>query len=399
MKAPGSCQEYFDNLVRDDGVYPIQPSLDYDPFNVTCTFNETSGIATTILFHEHDKQFQYTSLPGSSDGCADPGCFRDKITYDANVKQLQALIDISDNCYQTILHNCTSNAITSFSWWVDRFGNNVTYWNGDKEVDAEGCACSEDDSCDTGHGGGADNLCNCDDRDNMNIDYGILTSRDQLPVMELAYGDSQYRYSWIHYTLGQFTCEGKRWIYPSEIHDNDFAVKVGWTYGPSCNYNYLSTSCSKIDFNQIIYDRSLGSWNINTFTAPVDGFYQFNLHFFYYKSGNVDYRIILNRKTESTTQIGKQYFSEPKNDKDNNMILPNRIYSTVHKIVHLRFKLLVRNFMCFDIIWIIHVSSHSILLEIIEIIFIVHCSSQPISRNHNFSTNCTKFMIARGSLI
>ena len=111
MKAPASCQEYFDNLVRDDGVYLIQPSLDYDPFNVTCTFNETSGIATTVLFHTHEKQFQYTSLPGSSDGCADPGCFRDKISYDANFKQLQALIDISDNCYQTILHNCTSNAL------------------------------------------------------------------------------------------------------------------------------------------------------------------------------------------------------------------------------------------------------------------------------------------------
>ena len=305
MKAPASCQEYFDNLVRDDGVYLIQPSLDFDPFNVTCTFNETSGIATTVLFHTHEKQFQYTSLPGSSDGCADPGCFRDKISYDANFKQLQALIDISDNCYQTILHNCTSNALTSYSWWVDRFGNNVTYWHGDKETEAEGCECSEDDSCDTGHGGGADNLCNCDDRDNMNIDYGVLTSRDQLPVMELAYGDSQYRYSWIHYTLGDFTCEGKRWIYPSEIHDNDFAVKVGWTRGPSCNYDYLTTSCSKIDFNQLIYDRSLGSWDINTFTAPVDGFYKFNLHLNYNKNSHASYKLRLYRITEDGTTIGR----------------------------------------------------------------------------------------------
>ena len=320
MKAPASCQEYFDNLVRDDGVYLIQPSLDYDPFNVTCSFNETSGIATTVLFHAHEKQFQYTSLPGSSDGCADPGCFRDKISYDANFKQLQALIDISDNCYQTILHNCTSNALTSYSWWVDRFGNNVTYWHGDKETEAEGCECSEDDSCDTGHGGGADNLCNCDDRDNMNIDYGVLTSRDQLPVMELAYGDSQYRYSWIHYTLGDFTCEGKRWIYPSEIHDNDFALKVGWTKGPSCNYDYLTSSCSKIDFNQLIFDRSLGSWDINTFTAPVDGFYQFNLHLHYNKNSHASYKLRLYRITEDGTTIGKnltgKHFRKIKNLRD-----------------------------------------------------------------------------------
>ena len=36
-----------------------------------------------------------------------------------------------------------------------------------------------------------------------NVDFGVLSSRDQLPVMELAYGDSQNRYSWIHYTVGR----------------------------------------------------------------------------------------------------------------------------------------------------------------------------------------------------
>ena len=105
MKAPGSCQEYYDNLVREDGVYPIQPSLDYEPFNVTCEFNETTDLASTILFHEHEKPFQYTSIPGSSDGCAEPGCFKDKITYDANVDQLQVRETRSDriNSIESIL--------------------------------------------------------------------------------------------------------------------------------------------------------------------------------------------------------------------------------------------------------------------------------------------------------
>ena len=89
MKAPASCQEYYDNLVREDGVYPIQPSLDYDPFNVTCKFNETFGIGKTILFHEHEQPVQFTAIPGSSEGCGEPGCFTDKIKYDANVDQLQ----------------------------------------------------------------------------------------------------------------------------------------------------------------------------------------------------------------------------------------------------------------------------------------------------------------------
>ena len=196
--------------------------------------------------------------------------------------------------------------MTTYSWWVDRFGNNVTYWDGEKSVSSTGCQCGEDGSCDTGHGGDGNNICNCDARDNVNVDYGVLTSRDQLPVMELAYGDSQYRYSWIHYTLGDFTCEGKRWVYPSEIHKNDFAVKVGFTKGPSCNYNYLYSGCSKIDFNHVIHDRSLGSWNINTFTAPVDGFYQFNLHLHYYRNNHPYYKLILYRNNVNGTTIGKK---------------------------------------------------------------------------------------------
>ena len=65
-------------------------------------------------------------------------------------------------------------------------------------------------------------------------------------------------------------------------------------------------------------------------------------------------------------------------------------YSTLHKIVHCESQLLVREiFMCFEVICIVHVSSHSIFLKNFEIIVIVHCPNQPTSRNHNFSTNCT----------
>ena len=64
MKAPASCQEYYDNNIRENGNYLIQPSLDYDPFNVTCKFNEIMGSAQTILFHEHEQPF--TSIPGGS---------------------------------------------------------------------------------------------------------------------------------------------------------------------------------------------------------------------------------------------------------------------------------------------------------------------------------------------
>ena len=75
-----------------------------------------------------------------------------------------------------------------------------------------------------------DNVCNCDDREN-NVDVGILTSRDQLPVTQLAYGASNHRYSWIHYTLGDLVCFGKRGLYPSEAADTDFLFKATFTGG------------------------------------------------------------------------------------------------------------------------------------------------------------------------
>ena len=168
-----------------------------------------------------------------------------------------------------------------------------------------GCLCGDSGTCDVGHGQEGSTICNCDARDNANVDEGTLRSRDQLPVMELAYGDSQYRYSWIHYTLGRFTCEGKRWIYPSEIHDNDFAVKVGFT--STCgSYDYLVGDCN-IYFGETIYDRSLGSWKDYKFTAPVDGYYSFNLKLHYYTSSTdyVSYVIYLYKITDDGTVIGE----------------------------------------------------------------------------------------------
>ena len=31
----------------------------------------------------------YTSTPNTEDGCADPGCFEDKISYEANKEQIE----------------------------------------------------------------------------------------------------------------------------------------------------------------------------------------------------------------------------------------------------------------------------------------------------------------------
>ena len=91
-----------------------------------------------------------------------------------------------------------------------------------------GCQCSLTNSCDSRYND--DNICNCDDRD-TNSDVGVLSSRDQLPVTQLAYGDSDHRYSFIHYELGDLVCYGKRGLYPSEAAETDFMFKASFTGG------------------------------------------------------------------------------------------------------------------------------------------------------------------------
>ena len=96
--------------------------------------------------------------------------------------------------------------MTSYSWWNDRTGQMVTYWHGSHERSAFGCECSlgkSESECDANHNPiGTETYCNCDSLDSNNVDIGILTNMDQLPVTQLNYGDSQDRISWIQYDLG-----------------------------------------------------------------------------------------------------------------------------------------------------------------------------------------------------
>merc|ERR1712128_420937 len=67
------------NGMRENGIYEIQPTLSYEPFEALCTFDKDE--VETSLKRNHAKWPTYTATPGGSDGCSDPGCYKDKITY------------------------------------------------------------------------------------------------------------------------------------------------------------------------------------------------------------------------------------------------------------------------------------------------------------------------------
>jgi len=58
--------------------------------------------------------------------------------------QIISLIDISANCEQRVVNNCTNNFLSDVAWWTDRAGNDIKYWDGDHPIGTEGCKCSLD---------------------------------------------------------------------------------------------------------------------------------------------------------------------------------------------------------------------------------------------------------------
>ena len=124
-------------------------------------------------------------------------------------------MDISGDCFQDITHNCTNNHLTGYSWWVGKNGSQNRYWHGHGLYD-QGCACSMEPGLNCSFLHGTDNLCNCDDRNEGDIDKGTLRGFDQLPVLGLYYGDSETRTSWLRYDLGRLHCSGQKAPFPSQ---------------------------------------------------------------------------------------------------------------------------------------------------------------------------------------
>lgn len=212
--------------------------------------------------------------------------------------QIEALISVSEFCEQKVENNCTSNQLTGYAWWLDINGNQRQYWHGDGDKNTTGCQCSFDNTCDSRFND--NNLCNCDDRE-VNRDVGFLSSRDQLPVTQLAYGASDHRYSFIHYALGDLVCYGKRGLYPSEAGDTDFLFKASYT---GSNEYMLTGSQLPIEFGNIIFGNELNAWNGITFTAPVHGIYSFKLQISL-EYGGRGYRVraVINDETSGLEQL------------------------------------------------------------------------------------------------
>ncbi|KAK4880883.1 hypothetical protein RN001_004202 [Aquatica leii] len=177
------------------------------PFPVTCEFHSDGDVVTVV----HHSNQQTTPVNGFSE----PGSFKKDIIYDADVDQIEALINRSISCSQRIQYSCRSSRLFNspstiedfnpFSWWVSRHNQKMDYWGGSLPGSRK-CECGILGTCID-----PTKWCNCDaGYETWVEDVGDLTDKEYLPVKQLRFGDTGNAVDKKEgrYTLGSLTCEG-----------------------------------------------------------------------------------------------------------------------------------------------------------------------------------------------
>ncbi|KAG4070327.1 hypothetical protein HA402_006469 [Bradysia odoriphaga] len=208
---PLSCQAYKNvQAVRQRASIKIDVdgSGPLDPFPVTCEFYSDGRIVTVL---SHSKEHTTTV-----DGFQEPGSFEQNIIYEAELPQIEALLNRSHNCWQRLTYQCQSSRLFNspsdetlpfrpFSWWVSRHNQPMDYWAGGLPGSRK-CECGIQGSCID-----PTKWCNCDSNTlDWQEDSGDIREKEYLPVKAVRFGDTgtpldekQGRY-----TLGALMCEG-----------------------------------------------------------------------------------------------------------------------------------------------------------------------------------------------
>lgn len=207
---PLSCQAY-KNVQPVDQRAEVKIDVDgsgpLKPFPVLCEFYADGRVAT-LLRHSNE---QITPV----DGFQEPGSFKQDIIYDADVDQIEALLNRSSTCRQRVSYSCKSSRLFNspsdeqnfnpFSWWVSRNNQKMDYWGGALPGSRK-CECGILGQCVD-----PTKWCNCDaGLESWNEDVGEVTEKEHLPVKQLRFGDTGNPLDEKEgrYMLGPLLCEG-----------------------------------------------------------------------------------------------------------------------------------------------------------------------------------------------
>ena len=95
-----------------------------------------------------------------ADSCLDAGCYSRSVTYNATIRQMVALTQLSQSCRQFFKFDCFAVPLefsdVAYAWWNDRDNIPRYYWAGSNQS-VHTCQCGIDRNCVL-----SDINCNCD---------------------------------------------------------------------------------------------------------------------------------------------------------------------------------------------------------------------------------------------
>ncbi|XP_057365354.1 uncharacterized protein LOC130699603 [Daphnia carinata] len=127
-----TCHEiHVANPSYPSGMYWIDPDgqgIGDPPIHVHCDMDgkEASRYGKTSILHDSESKMDIGN-------CTEPGCYSRPIKYYASDRQIQALIQLSHGCSQTILYYCRKSPLnhkgTAYAWWFDKDGKRQEFTN------------------------------------------------------------------------------------------------------------------------------------------------------------------------------------------------------------------------------------------------------------------------------
>lgn len=157
------------------------------------------------------------------DGFVEALSFHQEIIYDADLSQIEALLNRSQSCWQRLNYACFSSRLLNspsadeltfrpYAAWYSRNNQRMDYWAGALPGSRK-CECGILGNCYD-----RTKWCNCDSNQLQWLeDGGDIREIEYLPVKAVSFGDtgSPIDEKFARYTLGALMCEGdgKKMIY------------------------------------------------------------------------------------------------------------------------------------------------------------------------------------------
>jgi len=88
--------------------------------------------AETAVFPSDWPEGGFTFPEEESQRCTTANCHKKDVAYVPSKTQIKALVSLSSNWFQKVIHVCNFNALTGVSSWIDANGTSNSYWHGNR---------------------------------------------------------------------------------------------------------------------------------------------------------------------------------------------------------------------------------------------------------------------------